>query len=445
MNLDRAKKTIFSFELLLVLYLFAGIYKTDPVLSFVPIDLTMLLGLASVAAGATVLFRNPQRVVTRTGIVILVFFALFTSYAGLSLVWSSSSSYAAVKLFKTAVLTGWLLAASALIIAPCPERRERLFHVFLLFAVWVAGESLFIHATTGGWGFIDPFGGTGYIGVSRIVGVGVLVASYRVYRARTKLARIGFVGLLAGLVFAMLTIGARGPLLAVGGGLFIIALGFAVGRTPSVQSSLQASAQVFASSVMVVLIAGFFQLTAVRRFSKLTGITELFPSGSESPDDAAAPTSDDAAARTPTDASDYAASVGDSAGSRLDYYQTAVELWQSAPLTGHGYGSFAVLNRGVDARHYPHNILLEVLSELGLVGFILLASLLAYPALVVIRAGRRNVTAHTVLIAGLVVYMLVNAMVSGDIPSNRALFMLLGLTALPHANSKRQGTESAEK
>ena len=109
----------------------------------------------------------------------------------------------------------------------------------------------------------------------------------------------------------------------------------------------------------------------------------------------------------------------------------AVDTWQTAPIHGHGMGSFALLVRGVDTRVYPHNILLETSAELGTIGAILLIMLFVYPGLRLLRGSLSTRRPETVLILAILAYTGANAMISGDLGSSRLLFVTIGLAAIP--------------
>lgn len=68
---------------------------------------------------------------------------------------------------------------------------------------------------------------------------------------------------------------------------------------------------------------------------------------------------------------------------RLEYMRSGLDMWWSQPITGVGAGAFAdahaTYQRTVlSASAHPHNYYIEVLAELGLVGGMLLASLLLW-------------------------------------------------------------------
>jgi O-antigen ligase len=70
------------------------------------------------------------------------------------------------------------------------------------------------------------------------------------------------------------------------------------------------------------------------------------------------------------DTEDYSDGVGSgSVGTRLDYLNTAVNLFLEKPLFGNGFGSFVEIGL---LHKYPHNVYIELLSETGLFAFFFL-------------------------------------------------------------------------
>lgn len=88
-------------------------------------------------------------------------------------------------------------------------------------------------------------------------------------------------------------------------------------------------------------------------------------------------------------------------------------------LFGNGIGSFGILYSGNDTREYPHNVFIEVLFELGIVGLALILFIFVVPLL------RKN---HRFFIA-LYLFFLLNAMKSNDLISLWLLFMCIGFLA----------------
>jgi O-antigen ligase len=112
-------------------------------------------------------------------------------------------------------------------------------------------------------------------------------------------------------------------------------------------------------------------------------------------------------------------------------------LFREHPLAGVGIGGFDVARGFGDGVRgdYPHNILLEVACELGVLGLVALLLLVWYGLRAGAGAMRRARTRQEFAVAATVltvmVYFLANAMFSGDLNDNRLLFAALGLCASP--------------
>jgi hypothetical protein len=126
-------------------------------------------------------------------------------------------------------------------------------------------------------------------------------------------------------------------------------------------------------------------------------------------------------------------SLGNSAGGRDLLLRRGVHLFLSSPLVGTGLGSFA--GAVPDTQHpgffypYPHNLPLEIAAAMGVVGLVvILGPLLAGWALLLWR-GVKTASAPIATLMVVVAVFLVVANVSGDIPSDRGLW-IFGVAAL---------------
>lgn len=96
-------------------------------------------------------------------------------------------------------------------------------------------------------------------------------------------------------------------------------------------------------------------------------------------------------------------------------------------VVGHGTGDYGYFALGKDARAYPHNVMLEVAYENGLMGVALVVVALGYPFLVVMRMSRQHLEpTHRMLLGGLTasyIAAVINAQVTGDLGAN----LLIGI------------------
>ena len=122
-----------------------------------------------------------------------------------------------------------------------------------------------------------------------------------------------------------------------------------------------------------------------------------------------------------------------SAGTRLFYWRQSLALFSERPLVGGGTGGFAWFVSGTDAREYPHNILLELATETGIVGLTILACLMLLIVQNLLSAlhvsaliGGFNRSLLVTLFA-ILTFELAGAMLSGDLNDGRGLWALFGV------------------
>ena len=119
--------------------------------------------------------------------------------------------------------------------------------------------------------------------------------------------------------------------------------------------------------------------------------------------------------------------MGDSVEVRVQSYTHAIKYWNQAPFWGFGIGSWPVLYDSMDLRSYPHNIFLEILVELGLVGVVLFSAFILKACSYVAPLKSIADKQISITLLMLISFTLINAMISGDIPDNRDLFACIGL------------------
>ncbi len=137
----RLGRFIFSFETAFALFLFAGRYKNDSRLSWVPIDLTLLFFLISVGIAFIILVRRRFRLkrVAATGLLLLLTLAVWIL---LSSEWSPSVVYSREKAIFFSTLVLWCYGGAAIIISPETARLRRLLALIVIFGVVLMVEAL---------------------------------------------------------------------------------------------------------------------------------------------------------------------------------------------------------------------------------------------------------------------------------------------------------------
>ncbi|HWF62583.1 MAG TPA: O-antigen ligase family protein [Nitrospira sp.] len=116
-----------------------------------------------------------------------------------------------------------------------------------------------------------------------------------------------------------------------------------------------------------------------------------------------------------------------------DVMRTLLESDATQMLVGHGTGDYGYFALGHDERAYPHNVLLEVAYENGLIGIGLLVAALSCPLVAVIRAAQHQLEyQHRMLLAGLsaaYISSIINAQFTGDLGANLLIGMFGAATA----------------
>jgi O-antigen ligase len=387
-------------EWFFALFLFAGYYKADPRLAFIQthIDITLLFLVLSFLVFIYRLLRNPfTQKIPRGFIKVAPFFWLLaTCFLG-GLLISQSMGYGLDKTLRFIVLTGWAFFGAAFLITDS-QSLKRFSWAVVIIATVMAIDALLNYPGVGKVAFVSALGGN-YIALARAGGFGLLTTlTFLLPTERRPLARLSL-WILAVLQFwAALSAGARGPVLA-------LILAFLVFFALSVRGFADLKIDRFAWKLGIVALVAVIIVGIVGQelFSTLAYRMQVFM----------------------TD-------LGDSAKMRLNLYEEAIRLWTSSPIWGVGTGRFAIAVTGsAFIREYPHNIVLELGAEIGLVGVLVFIAMM-YMAfrigLAIVRnsSGLMRVTIRYLLVS--VYFALLNAMVSGDINDNRILFTWLGLT-----------------
>ena len=107
---------------------------------------------------------------------------------------------------------------------------------------------------------------------------------------------------------------------------------------------------------------------------------------------------------------------------RLTAWSIAWSSVKDAPIFGHGLGSYGLIVYGTDFRAYPHNGVLEVWFEAGILGLI---SFMAFILMSFFVAMKRK---HFAL-ACIIVFLMLNFLKSSSLDELRLLFLVCGLSA----------------
>ena len=366
------------FAVLLLLY--AGYFKASPLLSWVPVDLTLLgalltlVGVVAVLSG--ILYQGEPAPYWRCG-----------RHSCPMAILHANNTYGSSKSLRLFTLT--LLAALGPLFLIRSERRQQtwVFMQIALGAVLAIGTTLspvpnglqdyiYRQATAGA----DPIGAGRAAGVAV---VGCFALALAGHRRRAWLTAAG-----AALIVPMFMSGSRGPVASAAAALAAVAV-LAPGR-----GTMRA--------VRVAVIAAGMALTYALTIGRTTGGTGRI-------------------ALTLLKGSDQ-----DNAS------QLRLMLWHYtlAYLPGHPWGAWGGLQDttgyvllGLGLR-YPHNVLLEVTAEAG---WIAGAAVIVFLWAALRRLRAAAVSPFPAALFGIAVFFTLNAMVSGDVNDNRTMWASLAI------------------
>jgi O-antigen ligase len=395
---------LLSFEMVFALFLYSNQLK----LFFpqFPIDETLVLMALGIPIGVAIILR--EGIYLRGLPIVAAGLVLFT-WAALSWGWSPSRTLAKRTLTYVFTVDLWCLIVGALILAASRERTARFLAIVLGLSMIVAGYGLYIYATFGTFRF---FGGYAFGDVSRaylswgyaVTNGAVIAFALAIFSRVLGVRQIVAAGLFAMATLFLLVGSGRGPLLAT---VVACLVALVVGLPQLRHGRIDVPRWQVVGLAVVVLGAGYViylvitgaTFTTFGRFAKLL-------EQAQNPDVIAG-------------------------ANRFDYYAKAIEFWLQAPLVGNGIASYSLLYQGFEkSGAHPHNIVLEMLSDLGLVGLALL--------LLALRSGLRLLDRERLRRDGLLLCvlmllaarLLVAAMISADISGQQALFLFLGMLAL---------------
>jgi len=142
-RLRRIATHCFSFEVFFAVFLYSGVFKNNPRLSWIPFDLTLLALGASLMSGIWYAFRHrivlPKHVLVPGGLLLL-----FEAWAGISLIWSPSTHYG---MHKAALMLGpgvWAFTGAAVVIGQSRRRAVRFLTTVVCLSLWMAVEVLLL-------------------------------------------------------------------------------------------------------------------------------------------------------------------------------------------------------------------------------------------------------------------------------------------------------------
>ena len=298
--------------------------------------------------------------------------------------------------------------------AVCVGARRSSLRLFLglTLVILAAGAVLLLGKLLGG-GAQQQFSGRfaisaqqGAINLGRDSSNGALIAIAVILIANRLWVRMAAIAVLPVLLVSLLAAGSRGPVLAFVAGLIVLVALVAAGGRARRQLAIVGAVLLAAAIIVPLVVPGS---SIGRSLSTIVG-----------------------------------SAGGLSSNGRSGLWALAFSTFGNHPLFGIGTGGFAALN----PETFPHNLLLEMAVEVGIIGLLAVASM-------IVMMGRRLLLAwqHTTgterlevaLVFALFVSALVNALFSGAIQDNTDVWLWGGLGLGIYARHRRAMRPRADR
>jgi len=387
----RVFKLLASGEFLFAAFLLANVFKSA--LPELPVDLNIIFLTLTILIALKRLTSKPY--VTKKAIHPILLFMGFVFLGLVSLIYSSSEVYGVQKILLLSSLTLWSLIGPFLLIDNKTSLKKFL-KSFMAIAIATSTYVLFDYFTSSDVGNFMRFGvdGTNSIGLGRAAALGAIVI-IMLYLFNTNVLRIKKIFSLAGLATLILVLfltGSRMALISLGVAMVIFLLVKTFEFTKDDVLINKSAMKVTFSLIPIPLLMIPFSNSIQTMLTRLGNLFNDSGFGSYS--------------------------------QRTERFSLAYNVWKEGPIFGDGLGSYAIHYNGIDERYYPHNIILEIVSELGLVGIIVFAALLALPFFLnnIFKSNYLQMCALLMFI-----YTFLNANTTGDINDNRMMFTFLAL------------------
>lgn len=372
----------------LAVFVYAGQLKANPLLAWFPMDLTLTSSAIGIIAFMISRWKNGPGV---WGIVlpILLWVVFF-----LGVYQASWDEYTESKLRTLYTFTLFAAVAPFHLLRMPNQRRAFLSS---LAVISVVAAVLTLADPSAGEGVI-ALDGTNTIGTARIAGTGALIFFILAVVLKGRMRRVLCIGAAVTLFAVLVAVGSRGPFL----GIMVGVMGVLV-LSPVLKRKR------FPAILWSVVLAMTAFWWATQQTFYGTDRAFAWLSGER----------------------DRSTAVRESLWG---------SSWQSIAWepSGIGWGDFGNLTEVASTLlRYPHNLFLEVFYEAGWIAGAALLTFLVTSMLLMCRRSHEPVGA---VLFALLLFSVVNAMVSGDINDNRLMWLLLSCAWVLPAQEKQQST-----
>ncbi|MDR1032367.1 MAG: O-antigen ligase family protein [Holosporales bacterium] len=406
-------KNFFCFELLFVLFLFSPQYKNS-LTAYVKIDLTLLLSLIIIPIGYYLMAKE-SRIRSQNGTIYSstatkVLFLAFTGWCCCRSFGLPVTEYPYSKILCFFLYTMQAFFLSYLVIARDENRLYRFMLLTLIFAIAINFECyrIFLNQIQSRAALNDVLGNN-YLITGQTLGIGVVILSgillahtntggYQIYLGQSNAGTAVWMVLLSSIVYMSLNLGGRGPVISM-------LLATAVLSALSLLYAENKTLGRMLKNIVYFILASCVLYLLIELILKTGKQSALFERISY----------------------DYLQS-DESILLRIKYYKSAWKCFTEHYFTGIGFGGWPYYQGLGDMYYHPHNIFLEIMCETGLVGLTLFLALLS--SIFAKFSVQKLVSSPFVKIFLCVfLFCFMNALKSGDLNDNIALFCYLGIMA----------------
>ncbi|MDI2587655.1 O-antigen ligase family protein [Psychrobacillus sp. NEAU-3TGS] len=399
-------KTMFSEGFIFALFILAGYFKASVENS--PIDITLLLLLFSVTLYLNRLIRTgfklPKFVLTP-----LILFSVLVLFVLIGYSYTSSVIYSEQKLILFFVSTIWCFIGGIVTISSKGELSNFLLGI-LTVSIFMAFSTFYTFFTNQliELGFVSVLG-SNYIMLGRASAFGLIILiSYYFFKTSTFFLKILIVLLIMITLFPLVVSGGRLPLLAFA--ITILFLPLFMIKITKASICLSKSFKKIFILIILIITGGIVAIrngwldTFIYRFALLSN-AQFLDEG------------------------------------RSDRFNVAFEMIKDNIIFGKGLGSFPIYYSGTDGEDYPHNLFLEIWSELGLIptlACIALVFLAYYRGFLVYSKMYENFDHNQISIFLLNLFGFINLFISASINNSKFFWAFLGIMCVTPFITQKQ-------
>ncbi len=405
-------RDLLSFEMCFLLFILAGQYKDAPAVIMINQYMDITLGMAALS----MIFAAIR--VWRQGIPsdgarwrYLAIYLAFLSCVVATYLMATPSLYATEKLKRTVVFNSWAILGPLLAVTT-REQLERWLRVFMWFVIFASITALITSLTKYQGMAAGMFGGGSSHSLGYAGAFGLTIAMAVILFSRNPFERLALVAVGGLFAFAILLSSTRQTLVAlmvVGCYMFYALLRSGIPKK-----------QLFWLIVAPVLLIISFNLVR----SQL------------------APTVD--VQRTEAKLSEiFSADKGEvfEKSHRPALWMGGLREWYQHPILGVGFGNYGVHYTEKHTR-YPHNYFVELLAEMGTIGFVLGTALMWIPGRLIMKAPLIRNDWIWYALSGLWVLRFTCMMFSGDISAHRVGFAFSALLVVYSSVARRHSQKA---